>query len=299
MVTRPNKQLWVVSTAGWLNGSPYLLDKVLTGRHQIEMGETGSTAVFEWSAEDDADPEDPEVWRRCMPALGITVTEAAIRSALTKAIRKGNLNGFRRAYLNQWVLRDAPEEAVIDPTAWAHLEDVGSERPSPVVFSVSAPRYRAWSYIALAGHRADGNTHLQVGKANRGTGWVVDELARLQSEWKPVTVAVDASDPAASLIPEMEKRKIAVTTVQRQHVARGSGMLADGVAEQTVRHGGGKLLSMSIAAARRQRMGESWVFAGPKDESVDIAPLKAAVVALYALATAEPKRRSGLVVGLR
>lgn len=59
MITRANRQLWVVSTAGWLDGSPYLLDKVRVGREQIETGLASRTAYFEWSAPDDADPEAP------------------------------------------------------------------------------------------------------------------------------------------------------------------------------------------------------------------------------------------------
>lgn len=58
MITRRNKQLGWISTAGWLDGSPYLQDKVAAGRAQVEMGIRTGLAYFEWSAGEDVDPED-------------------------------------------------------------------------------------------------------------------------------------------------------------------------------------------------------------------------------------------------
>ena len=294
MITRSNTQTGVVSTAGWLDGSPYLLDKVQAGRDQADMGIRSGTAYFEWSADDDADPEDPATWWSCMPALGHTVTEEAIAAELRKLDR----NDFLRAYLNRWVLKDAPESAIVDPEVWAALEDPdagSSPRPSPVVFAVSTSLDRKWSYIGLAGVRSDGDTHVQIVKAQRGTGWVPSEVERLSKEWK-APVAIDGTDPAASLIPAIEKRKVKVAVLQRREMARGCGMFVDAVDEGTVRHGGGKLLPISLAAARKQRVGDAWVWAGPKDGSTDIAPIKAVTAALYALTGKNVKRRSGVVV---
>jgi phage terminase large subunit-like protein len=50
MITRPQPQLWIVSTAGTKKDSPYLWGKVETGRAMVERGLTDSTAYFEWSA---------------------------------------------------------------------------------------------------------------------------------------------------------------------------------------------------------------------------------------------------------
>ena len=55
-----------------------------------------------------------------MPALGYTITEEAIHRVYQKALDKGKLNDFRRAYLNQWVPKeDSGEEwQVIPQDAW-------------------------------------------------------------------------------------------------------------------------------------------------------------------------------------
>jgi hypothetical protein len=96
MITRPQPQLWVVSTAG-THRSLYLRGKVERGR--VLAAEGGrSTAYFEWAAPVGADPADPATWKSCMPALGHTVTEARIAAEFERL----ELADFCRAYLNRW-----------------------------------------------------------------------------------------------------------------------------------------------------------------------------------------------------
>jgi phage terminase large subunit-like protein len=57
MVTRPQPQLWVVSTAG-THRSAYLRGKVERGRR----GPGSTVAYFEWSAPEGSDPADPATW---------------------------------------------------------------------------------------------------------------------------------------------------------------------------------------------------------------------------------------------
>jgi phage terminase large subunit-like protein len=119
MITRRNKLLAWISTAGWLGGSPYLADKVELGRIAVTEGRQRGLAYFEWAAPEDADPGDPAVWWQCMPALGYTITEEDIRAEYEKARDSHKLNEFRRAYLNQWVPKEADEDwLVLARDAW-------------------------------------------------------------------------------------------------------------------------------------------------------------------------------------
>lgn len=299
MITRLNRQLGVISTAGWLDASPYLWAKVERGRALVEAGTTRGTAYFEWSALETADPGDPATWWSCMPALGFTITEAAIAREWEKALEEGKANDFRRAYLNQWVAKDTPDEALVDATVWASLEHMPDQRPDPVAFALSTAPTRRWSYIAVAGDRPDGNQQLQIAHAQKGTSWAVAELDRMNKEWGPVAVAIAADDPAMSLVPELELRGLEITVVSRTELARACGAFVDTVGQDldhsTIRYDGAKaqLLSVALGAAGTRPLGgDLWIWRGPKD-GTDIAPLKAATVALYALATAP--RNSGIV----
>ncbi len=123
MTTIADAQLYVMSTMG-TGRSAFLNRKVKAGRALVEAGVTQGIAYFEWSAPDDADPDDEAVWAACMPALGHTATLATIRHA-----RMSMPDGeFRRAYLNQsrehdarwlpagaWLARRHPGGMVLPP----------------------------------------------------------------------------------------------------------------------------------------------------------------------------------------
>lgn len=114
MVTREGAQLWIVSAAG-TEFSAYFRGKVDDGRAMAELGATDTAAYFGYSAPDDADPADPATWYGCMPALGITVSEATVRSDFATM----ELAEFRRAYLCQWPEVARPGWDVISEQAWA------------------------------------------------------------------------------------------------------------------------------------------------------------------------------------
>lgn len=291
MITRRNKQLGWISTAGWSDGSPFLQAKRAKGIEAIESGSTSGLAYFEWSAGEDEDPESPDTWQGCMPALNHTITEEAI----AHEFRSMDLADFRRAFLNQWVPKGGPtHEAIVDMDRWAGLAGIDPTiRPDPVALSVVASPDRKWASIGLAGLRADGHRQLQILQAGRGTDWVVDRLKSFSAEWKPVAIAVAPDDPAASLIPDIKAARLKLLPATTREYAQGCGMLVDGIAEGTVHHSAQRQVDISLAAANKKRTGESWTFSAPAD-GTDISPLKAITLALYALtAKKKPQRETG------
>ena len=115
MMTR-DAQLWIVSAAG-TEKSDYFRGKVEDGRARAEMGVTTGGCYIGYSAPDNAEPGDPETWRACMPALGITVTEETV--ATDFGLMK--LPEFRRAYLCQWPEVAKPGWEVISQQTWEAL----------------------------------------------------------------------------------------------------------------------------------------------------------------------------------
>jgi phage terminase large subunit-like protein len=112
MMTR-DAQLWIVSAAGD-EMSEYFRAKVTDGRARAEMGVTENGCYIGYSAADDEDPADPVVWRRRMPALGITVSEETVRADFELM----DLAEFRRAYLCQWPEVARPGWDVIGQDEW-------------------------------------------------------------------------------------------------------------------------------------------------------------------------------------
>lgn len=113
LVTRPNGQLWMLSTAG-TDRSAWWRQKVEAGRLAATSGLDSGVAYFEWSAPEGADIGDPEVWSTFMPALGHTIDESVVAADLA-AMAPGE---WRRAYANQWPDESDLGWTTIDRDAW-------------------------------------------------------------------------------------------------------------------------------------------------------------------------------------
>jgi hypothetical protein len=204
MITRPQPQLWVVSTAG-THRSVYLRGKVERGRARAAAGQVGTVAYFEWAAPVGADPTDPATWRACMPALGHTVTEARIAE-----FERLELADFCRAYLNWWPGEIPADWLVISEADWRALADPQSTAVDPVSFAADVTPDRSAAAIGVAGLRADGLEHSEVIDHRPGTSWVAPRLVDLAERWNPCAVVVDDTGPAGSLVAPLEAAGVEV-----------------------------------------------------------------------------------------
>lgn len=294
MITRPQPQLWVPSTAGTAKSS-YLRGKVDNGRARCNLGLTSDTAYFEWSAEPGSDPEDPATWWTCMPALGhirpdgTGITEKSIRADLVGM----GLKEFRRPYLNQWP-DDAPEEWLVIPrAAWESLADPGGQMLRPGAFAVDVTPERSYASLAVAGFRADGRVQGEIADHHRGTGWVVERAVQLKERWGPLPFIVDAAGPAGSLIGPLEAAGIEVTTPTTRDACHAAQGLYDACCDSgDFVHLDDPVLTAALAGAQKRPLGDAWLWAR-KGLSVDISPLVAITNVRWGLLTApipEPVR---------
>lgn len=112
MATRPNAQVWMLSTAGTAK-SVWWRAKIEGGRLAV-AAEARSLAYFEWSAGPDVDVLDRSTWPSFMPALGHTIDEDVVEADLgVMAIQE-----WRRAYANQWPDESDEGWAVISQDVW-------------------------------------------------------------------------------------------------------------------------------------------------------------------------------------
>lgn len=286
MITRASPQLWVLSTAG-TRTSTYLRAKITAGREMVTAGRASRTAYFDWSAPDDADPLDPVTWWACMPALGHTITEAAIAAELETMLAnpEQGLDLFRRAYLNQWPDEIHEGWRVINRTAWEALADAGSQPGDPVVFAADVTPDRSMGAIGVAGRRGDGAMHVEVVDHRSGTGWMVERLVQLHQRWSPAAVVVDAAGPAGSLIVDLEAAGIEVTRPTARQVAQACGWFYDAATSDLpqLRHLGQVELARALAGATRRPLGEAWAWS--RRGGIDICPLVAVTLAAWGRAT--------------
>ena len=277
MITRPQPQLWIVSTAGTA-ASVYLREKVDQGRVRCDLGLTDSMAYFEWSAPDEADPGDPSTWRLCMPALGHTVTEAAVRADFDTM----QLPEFRRAYLNQWPDAAPPGWFVVPEASWVALLDPRSEPARPVAFAVAVEGDRGHAAIAVAGQRADGVRHVELADYRPGTAWVVPRLLELHAKHSPCALVIDPTGHEASMIPELEQAGVELLKPGSRDVAAAFGQFYEAAVDAgSLRHRGQPELDMALASAVTRDVGDAGRTWGRRHAAADISPLVAVTLALW------------------
>jgi hypothetical protein len=268
MATRRDAQILVVSTAG-TDESVYLRRKVDMGRRSATEDPGSGIAYFEWSAPDEADPDDEAVWWACMPALGHTIDVSVVRHA-----RATMTDGeFRRAYLNQWTTSD---DRVIPAATW-DLVNAPDVRPvGDVTFGVDVNPERSAAAIVAAGGGA-----VEVIEHRPGVGWLLERCKELDVRWGSPGWVVDgsASSPAASLVPDIERAGLMVREVKGAELARACGQFYDDVVEQCIQIRRHPSLDAAVAGADQRTVGDAWTWA--RRGTVDISPLVACTVAWW------------------
>jgi phage terminase large subunit-like protein len=275
-VTRPNAQIWVVSTMGGAE-SFFLHDRVDDGRARVDSGQQQGVCYFEWSAADDDDPDDPATWWGCMPALGHTVTEEVIQAdhdAMDPA-------EFSRAYLNR---RAAAGRPVIDAATWAACRDSQSQLAGLPCFAIDVVPDRSAAAIGVAGWRADRRRHVEIVEHRPGVDWVVERMQRLERRWRPLPVVVDPGSPAGSLLVDLAAAGVPTVTVSAREYAQACGMVFDAIADGQVRHLEQPVLNGAVAAARKRVLGDAWAWA--RKTGGDISPLVAVTLSHWGLVKA-------------
>jgi hypothetical protein len=281
MVTREQPQFGVISTAGWLGESPYLWDKVEAGRVFAKSGRTDSVAYFEWSAPLDCDPADRRVWRACMPGLkcnGGLISEEAIEADLLTM----GLNEWRRAYLNHWVIKDAPNDPIIPVELWSSLSDPRPGRLAPVAFGIAVIPDRSRTFIGVAGQRADGRAQVEAIVEGPGVDWAVDWVVERVARWDPCAVVLDGT--ALGLVKPLAEALIEATPTTTTERAQATVDLYDAATHDRLRHPGDAALATSVEVALKRPLSERWLWDGP-----GVGPIQSVTLAHWGLLMHTPK----------
>lgn len=274
MITKPDAQLWVVSTQG-TDASVYLNRKIDLGRAAALEGRTSGICYFEWAIPDDADINDPASWWLGMPALGHTQTAEAIEHA-RQTMTEGE---FRRAFGNQ---RTRSAERVIPEVTWrvACRDDVAPT--GRLAFAVDVSPDRDWASIAVAGGGV-----VELVDHRGGVGWAVPRLVDLVVAHGGV-VAVESRGPGSALVPDLRAAGVQVVEMSSSDVTQACGAFYDALADGKVsirtgpHHGA---LDAAASAVIKQPVADAWRWARRGLDS--ITPLMAVTLALAASREAE------------
>jgi hypothetical protein len=267
MATKRDAQLFVISTAG-TQASLYLKRKVEQGRAMVEAGIDEGVAYFEFSAHEDDDIDDPNVWWKTIPALGHTIDERVVahaRSTMTEG-------EFRRAMLCQWTVLD---DAAIPAKYVQRVMDPTTAPAGLLSFGIDVAMDRSWAAISVA----DETGRVELIDHREGVSWVVDRALELWRKNKGALV-VDGYSPANSLVDRLETGGIPVTRYSLRDMTAACGIFYDAVLDDAIRIRPHISLTAAIESAKRKQMSSGWLWSRTV-ESADLTPLFSSTLAYH------------------
>lgn len=267
---RPGSQVWYFGSAPY--GSSEVLHRV---RRRGRAGGDGRLAYLEWSADPDARSDDRAAWAQANPALGVRIAEEHIESERAQMSDEG----FARERLS--ISPDIVDgESVIPAADWAACVSGTSKSAGRVAFALDVSPSRSYASVCVAGVSSEGGTHVELVDRRRGTDWLVPFVHRLQETYDGI-VAVAAGSPASSLLVDLEAAQVRVLEVATAEHAKACGLFFDAVTQHAVKHLDQPELNVAVAGAAQRFYGDAWLW-GRRQSQVDIAPLVAATLAMWA-----------------
>lgn len=282
---RPNPQVWLMGTPP----SPRNDGAAFTRfrKQALDDDPQVRTAWIEWSAKQGDNLDDPQTWTRAIPNLGNRI------SVETVADERANLDdeSFARECLGQWSTVSTAG-AVIDAATWQLAADPLSVAVSDFALGIDIDPERQWASVALAGKRSDGRAHIELDELRDGAGWVLPYVSALiEANPQIRAVVIDNRSAAATLIDELARQKIRVTTTGVGEMTRACGVFYDAVTEGWLVHTGQPQMSIAVSLATRRALGGAWAWSRRTSTS-NITPLVAATLALHGSTTSKPRRPS-------
>ncbi|WP_162941997.1 hypothetical protein [Desertimonas flava] len=246
-------QLVIVSNAGDDSSTLLNAEREL-GRRAVAEGDR-SRAWFEWSAADDADIYDPDVWATTIPTLdqpnGLSTAYLQIEAESMTA------HQFRQEYLCMHTNR--PELQLLDVDAWAAAPVIDIAYPGELMYAIDADPNGDHAVIAAAGEAA-GRPDLvavEVFFNEPGVAWIVDTIATYANR-DSAPVVVDALGPLAWTIAALERAGVTVIEARTADIHTAAGELAAAITDGRIAHQDDEQLAEAITAARPRFSRDRW-----------------------------------------
>ena len=259
-------------------------------RTRALAGHDKDIAFVEFSADDDADPDDREQWEKANPSFpDRTPLEAMqrMRANLT------NDDSFRREALGIWA---TSSPRVIDEESWKRAADSASMTIERLVLAVDVAPGRGVASVALAGRRADGIWHVELDEHRKNADWVVPWIVDRAEKNRLHAVVVDEM---SGLVKWRNGRaylgdtdiKVTLAAAEGRDMAIACAQFFDAVMSPAplVRHTDQPQVNVALSVARKRPLGGGWAW-NRKDEESDITPIVAETLALWGARNETVKR---------
>lgn len=268
----PNGQIWLFGTPP----APTANSEVFTSMRKEALEGAPLLYWAEWSADETDDFDDPAVWAKANPTLGMRVepgTIAQFRSTMSE-------EAFAREILGIWL--SGKRMAVIPADWWEPIGKVELQLdPDEAIWlAVDVAPDRTVTSVSLAQVLEDGKVALVLLERRTGVTWAADYIAGVVSRRNVQLVAVDSGGASATLIDPLKEREVPIVTLNTKDVTIACGRFYDAVLEQSIVHLNDPAINSAIGGAAKRTLLNAWAWTRKSNE--DITPLVAITYALWA-----------------
>ncbi len=258
---------------------------------RAHAGEGGSAWWIEWAASEVGDPSDRERWYRCVPMLGLRISE----DVLADAADTMRPDGFAREYLGWWSERVGLPPAIgrADWDACGTAGGAPSEGRAHYAAKFSPDGAFATLAVCVASDGAPPFVQVvAAGSCERGFGWLRRKVAERADRARAVWIdGRGRADTLRSQLVEDGVSERLIRVAKTGDVVDAAAALEEAVRSGGLRHAGQPGLSDCAAFCPRRPIGSQggWGFG----ESEEAAPEPLEAVALALLAARRTKRHGG------
>lgn len=206
----------------------YLRQKMTAGRMRVDANIQRGGAYFEWSAPENADPYDEDVWWNCMPALGYTVPIRNVRNDMNDL----DLIDFMAEYLGIWPTGNLPMWSTIGEQTWRDLFH-GGRYEEPTALGLDATPELSFSSIGSAAQCWDGgDVHVELVDRRSGVNWLIEAVLAICRANPVCAIGIDRNGPLAGLVrpltraADAQNLDITIVGAQDRNINNGSGLNA-------------------------------------------------------------------------
>jgi hypothetical protein len=256
----------------------------------------GETLYIEFSADQDASPDDLEQQAKANPSFPHRTPAEAIQR-MRKQLSE---DSFLREAMGIW---DADSQhRVIGEAEWSAIADPASMAVERLSLAIDVPPGRDIASVALAGLRADGIWHVEMDESRKGVDWIIPWVVERTSKNRLHAIV---ADEMSGLVEKRRDRNYLIGTDVEVTLAGAEGRdmviacakFYDAVVSPTpsVRHVNQPQVNVALSVARKRPLGSGWAW-NRKDAASDITPIVAMTLALWGAQNdnvKRPTRRSG------
>ncbi len=299
LAVNPNPQVNFVGSAGIEIASEWWWTLRLRALTAVtDGGDAGEFSYLEHSAErlslspdghvlsESPDPDDRDAWLAANTAHPSRISA----EYLEEELRTLGPELFAREHLGVWDPYPNQGGGFLPLDSWDRLAVDDPGPMSSVTYGLAVTDFGDRAVIASAGRLNNGDLYIDVVAEGEGTDWIVDKALDLKRR-KRFTLYVNPASAAGAFIRTLEDAGVTVEQTTNRQYQQACGEILDRVKNETIRHLSQNSLNYAIRVAQRRNIGHdgAWVWAEPSANK-DIAPLKAATVAICGVTNSRPPR---------